>query len=120
MDRNSIHTRIRTSIVPATTLTLILAAYLLQSFSPALYAPRENGLTDTIIRSNGNPIIRHKFTADPAAFVYNDKVYLYTGHDEAPARRNGYEMHDWLCFSSSDMVNWTEHEVPLRVKDFAW
>ncbi|HWK06575.1 MAG TPA: family 43 glycosylhydrolase [Puia sp.] len=29
-------------------------------------------------------------------------------------------MHDWICFSSPDMVNWTEHPVPLRVKDFAW
>ena len=75
---------------------------------------------DTTFRANGNPIIRHKFTADPAAMVHNGKVYLYTGHDQAPPRRNGYEMHEWLVFSSSDMVNWTEHAVPLRVKDFAW
>ena len=30
-----------------------------------------------------NPIISHVFTADPAALVYNDRVYLYTGHDES-------------------------------------
>lgn len=72
------------------------------------------------IQSDSNPIVKNKFTADPGAMVYNDKVYIYTGHDEAPARRNGYEMHEWLCYSSPDMVNWTEHEVPLRVKDFAW
>lgn len=69
---------------------------------------------------SGNPIITHKFTADPAALVYNDTVYLYTGHDECPDRQNRYVMHEWLCFSSTDMVNWKEHPVPLRVSDFEW
>lgn len=67
-----------------------------------------------------NPIITHKFTADPAALVYNGTVYLYTGHDECPERQNRYLMHEWLCFSSTDMVHWTEHPVPLRVTDFQW
>src|SRR3990170_1344721 len=68
----------------------------------------------------GNPIIRHKYTADPTALVYNDTVYLYTGHDEAPPGTTGYIMNDWLCFSSADMVNWKEHPVPLKAKDFSW
>ncbi|HVG40712.1 MAG TPA: glycoside hydrolase family 43 protein, partial [Chitinophagaceae bacterium] len=67
-----------------------------------------------------NPIIRHKYTADPAALVHNGTVYLYTGHDEPPPRQEGYVMNEWLCFSSTDMVTWKEHEVPLSVKDFAW
>jgi beta-xylosidase len=29
-------------------------------------------------------------------------------------------MNEWLCFSSSDLIHWTEHAVPLRVKDFSW
>ena len=29
-----------------------------------------------------NPIIQTNYTADPAPMVYNDKVYLYTSHDE--------------------------------------
>jgi len=68
----------------------------------------------------GNPVIRHKYTADPAALVYKDSVYLYAGHDESPAGKEGYEMHEWLCFSSADMVHWKEHTVPLRVSDFKW
>src|SRR4051812_47773409 len=72
---------------------------------------------DTVFKSTGNPIIIHEYTADPAALVYKDRVYLYTGHDQAPLKRAGYEMHNWLCFSSSDMVNWTEHPSPLNVKD---
>lgn len=72
------------------------------------------------VKEPGNPIIRNKYTADPAALVHGGKVYLYTGHDEAPARREGYVMNEWLVYSSQDMVNWTEHAVPLAVKDFAW
>ncbi len=75
---------------------------------------------DTIFTTTGNPIIRHKFTADPAALVYKDKVYIYTGHDVAPEKRNGYEMHEWLLFSTSDMKTFTEHPSPLNVKAFKW
>lgn len=67
-----------------------------------------------------NPIIKDKFTADPAAIVYNDKVYLYAGHDEATNDFNFYKMNEWLVYSSSDMVTWEEHPVPLKVTDFAW
>ncbi|RNI26248.1 glycoside hydrolase family 43 protein [Rufibacter latericius] len=75
---------------------------------------------DTTFKASGNPVIRHKYTADPAALVHQGKVYLYAGFDEAPARREGYVMNDWLVFSSPDMVTWTEHSVPLRAKDFTW
>jgi len=77
-------------------------------------------LHDTTFRSNGNPVITHEFTGDPAAMVYDGKVYLYTGHDEAPKGRNSYVMNNWTCFSTTDMVNWTEYKTPLSVKDFAW
>ena len=74
----------------------------------------------TTFKATGNPIIKHKYTADPGALVYKDKVYLYTGHDEAPLRREGYVMKEWLVFSSADMVTWTEHPAPLNVKAFSW
>lgn len=68
----------------------------------------------------GNPVIRHKYTSDPAALVADGRVYLYTGHDEAPAGIYAYIMHEWLCFSSDDLVNWTEHEHVLHCGCFAW
>lgn len=68
----------------------------------------------------GNPVIRHKYTADPAAIAYNGTVYMYTGHDEPPDGVEDYVMKDWLCFSSNDMVHWQEHAVPLRTADFTW
>jgi beta-xylosidase len=67
-----------------------------------------------------NPIIADVFTADPAAIVYKDKVYLYTGHDESPEKNPHYVMNEWLCYSSSDMVNWKPEGSPLNVKAFGW
>jgi beta-xylosidase len=67
-----------------------------------------------------NPVIQHMFTADPAALVYNDRVYIYTGHDEAAEGHDSFVMRDWHVFSSSDMVNWTDHGAVLRVSDFSW
>ncbi len=65
-----------------------------------------------------NPVIQTKFTADPAPLVYHDTVFLYTGHDEDDAF--GFKMHDWLLYTSTDMVNWTDHGAIASVKDFKW
>lgn len=67
-----------------------------------------------------NPIITDKFTADPAAIVHDEMVYLYVGHDEAATDFHFYNMKEWLVYSSTDMVNWKEHPVPLKVSDFKW
>jgi hypothetical protein len=67
-----------------------------------------------------NPIIKHIFTADPAALVYHDTVFLYTGHDEAGFSDGWFIMKDWHVFSSSDMVNWTDHGAKLSVESFSW
>ncbi|HUP14392.1 MAG TPA: glycoside hydrolase family 43 protein, partial [Niastella sp.] len=69
---------------------------------------------------SGNPVIKHKYTADPVAIEHKGTVYLYTGHDEPADGVEDYNMNDWLCFSSNDMVNWKEHAVPLKATDFAW
>ena len=74
----------------------------------------------TAVLKLNNPIIKDKFTADPAALVYNDTVYLYAGHDEAPDSLNFYKMDEWLVYSSTDMVTWKEHPVPLKPADFSW
>lgn len=69
--------------------------------------------------SNGNPLFRDKFTADPATFVENDTLWLFAGHDAA-GNQEGYIMKDWLLYSTTDMKHWTEHPSPLRIEDFAW
>jgi arabinoxylan arabinofuranohydrolase len=69
-----------------------------------------------------NPIIQTKYTADPAPMVYNDTVFLYTGHDEDDA--TGFKMLNWMLYTSTDMVNWTDHGMIAGVNDpfktFAW
>ncbi|WP_163270271.1 glycoside hydrolase family 43 protein [Dysgonomonas sp. 511] len=75
---------------------------------------------DTIFRAESNPVFKYKYTADPAALVYNDRVYIYAGHDECPPPHQHYQLNEWLVFSSGDMVSWTEHAVPLRASDFKW
>lgn len=64
------------------------------------------------------PIIQTKYTADPAPMVYNDTVFLYTTHDEDDAE--GFKMQDWLLYTSTDMVNWTDHGVVTSLKSFDW
>ena len=64
-----------------------------------------------------NPLVRHIFTADPAPLVYNDRFYIFTGHDEGGA---GWTLNGWHVLSSSDMVNWTDHGEVLGVKDITW
>jgi len=72
----------------------------------------------TTVCSAQNPIIQTKYNADPAPMVYHDTVFLYTGHDEDDAF--GFNMKDWLLYTSTDMVNWTEHGTVASLKDFKW
>lgn len=85
---------------------------------PLSFATNSSAQSVTVVA--GNPIVTNKYTADPAAMVYKNTVYLYAGHDEAPAREERYVMNEWLVYSSTNMIDWTEHPVPLRAKDFAW
>lgn len=52
--------------------------------------------------------------------VHDDRVYLFTGHDEAPPNYPWYVLTEWLCFSSADLIHWQEHEINFRPTDFSW
>lgn len=64
------------------------------------------------------PIIQTKYTADPAPMVYNDTIFLYTTHDEDDAQ--GFKMQDWLLYTSTDMVNWTDKGAVASIANFSW
>lgn len=70
-------------------------------------------------QSKGNPIITHHYTADPAALVEGDTLWLFAGHDFAGGQR-GYKMKDWLVYSTTDMKNWAEYSVSMKIEDFGW
>ena len=65
-----------------------------------------------------NPVVQTSFTADPAPVVFNNTVYLYTSHDENDA--NGFHMLDWKCYTTTDMVNWTDHGSIASFATFPW
>lgn len=73
-----------------------------------------------------NPIVSDKFTADPAPLVYDGKLYLYVGHDEfyegqdTAGGGNEFNITEWLCYSTPDMVNWTDHGPVLMPTDYKW
>lgn len=70
-----------------------------------------------------NPIIRNQFTADPTARVFNGRVYLFPSHDiispVAPEKR-WFAMPDYHMFSSTDLVEWTDHGVILSQEQVPW
>lgn len=65
-----------------------------------------------------NPVVQTNFTTDPAPMVHNDTLYVYTGHDEDGA--DFFWMQEWRVYSTTDMVNWTDHGSPLAIEDFEW
>lgn len=64
-----------------------------------------------------NPVIRHMYTADAAPHVMPDgRVWMITSVDHENG--GGYStMHCYHAFSSSDMVNWTDHGEIFHVND---
>ncbi len=65
-----------------------------------------------------NPFVQTCYSTDPAPMVYNDTLYVYTGHDEDGA--DFFWMQEWRVYSTTDMVNWTDHGSPLAIEDFEW
>ncbi|MEW1846434.1 glycoside hydrolase family 43 protein [Nonomuraea angiospora] len=68
----------------------------------------------------GAPITTAIYTADPAALVVGDTLYLYTGHDEAPAGGTNFVMRDWHVFTSTDAGTFTDQGAKLSISNFSW
>ncbi len=70
-----------------------------------------------------NPIIRHLYTADPTARVFNNKVYLYSSHDIVPPegqRQDWFCMADYHVFSSDNLTEWQDYGVILTQERVPW
>jgi len=61
----------------------------------------------------GNPLVRHIGAADPDVHVWDDVVWMYTSQDrimDSTLHRHHYAAMDgYHAFSSTDMINWTDH-----------
>lgn len=65
---------------------------------------------------NGNPLVAHRYGADPYALVFGDRVYLYMTNDaleydeSGVVKENSYSSINTITvISSADLVNWTDH-----------
>ncbi len=71
-----------------------------------------------------NPILKQgepnfMYLADPAAELYNGKVYVYCSHDQDTAV--GYStMQDYVILESEDLKTWKSHGVVLSPRKFSW
>ena len=57
----------------------------------------------------GNPLVTSIYTADPSAHVFGDTLYVYPSHDEEIGK--GFNMKDYHCFSTVDMVHFEDRGV---------
>ena len=71
-------------------------------------------------------LIKDLYMADPAAHVFNDKIYIYPSHDidaGIPENDNGdhFDMRDYHVFSMKDMDSEVvDHGVALKVENIPW
>ncbi|WP_282123111.1 family 43 glycosylhydrolase [Algibacter mikhailovii] len=71
-----------------------------------------------------NPILKldqkdFMYAADPAAEVYDDKVYVYCSHDQDTAVSYS-TMQDYLLLESADLKTWKNHGVILKPREYEW
>ena len=109
---------------PFALLTLFVAMLSL----PALAQPQDHKMPMPDLNKVNMPLFQTKYTADPSPLVVGDTLFLYTSHDASPEdipdenerSSAGFFMYDWLLWSTTDMVNWTEHGAVASLKDFSW
>ena len=72
------------------------------------------------------PLVKHMYTADPSAHVFNGKIYIYPSHDidaGIPFNDNGdhFGMEDYHVFSMENIKSEViDNGVALHVKDVPW
>jgi hypothetical protein len=77
-------------------------------------------------RAISQPLIKHLYTADPSAHVFNGKIYIYPSHDienDIPFDDLGshFAMEDYHVFSmDAPGGEVSDHGIALHVKDVPW
>lgn len=70
---------------------------------------------------NGNPLSRAHSATDPDAHVWNDTIWLYCSQDHEIVDGDTYATMDgYHAFSTTDMVNWTDHGEVIHSKNVSW
>ncbi|MFT4175101.1 MAG: family 43 glycosylhydrolase [Luteolibacter sp.] len=74
-------------------------------------------------KAEGNPIVRHISSTDPDVHVWDGVIWMYCAQDHPMEEgdKGEYERMDgYHVFSSTDMVNWTDHGEILHSRDISW
>lgn len=70
-----------------------------------------------------NPLTTDFYSADAAALVHNDSLFIFAGHDEqGPQGDNNkaFIMNDWHVLVTDDMEHYHDYGAVLSVKTFKW
>lgn len=76
-----------------------------------------------------NPMVGNSETGeylyggDPSVLVDGETAYLYTGHDASTDEQVAnaiYEIPEYLCYSSTDLVNWKAEGVAMTMDTVEW
>ena len=74
---------------------------------------------DAPFTSDGsNPIVKTRFSPDPAPVVDGEWLYVFAGHDAPDAR--GYTMRDWGVVRTKDMKTWEDLGLVMTPAVFKW
>ncbi len=82
--------------------------------TPTVIAKSEDGNPVLGFDADGNIL----YAGDPAVLVDGDTVYAYAGHDTATT--DEYIMPEYVCYSTTDLKNWTYEGVVMSASDVSW
>lgn len=88
------------------------------SDTTAIKSPEKKYLTE--------PLVRHIYTADPSAHVFNGRIYIYPSHDTATGVAEDdlgshFDMRDFHVLSMDSVGgNVIDHSVALDIKNIPW
>ena len=62
------------------------------------------------------------YAGDPSVLVESgeegETVYLYAGHDVS--KTGEYNMPEWICYSSTDLLSWKAESIIMDIRDVPW
>ncbi|MBR4348348.1 MAG: family 43 glycosylhydrolase [Fibrobacter sp.] len=81
------------------------------------------GAASASVAFAANPLTTAFYSADAAALVYHDSLFIFAGHDEQGPQGNNnkaFVMNDWHVMVTDDMENYHDYGAVLSIKTFKW
>jgi arabinoxylan arabinofuranohydrolase len=114
--------------------SLFITLLAINSFAQFVYPDPPKSTNDATIigglrypyhfKFEGNPVSRWHGAADPDVQVWGDTIWVYTSQDRKMipgVHESHYDAMDgYHVFSTTDLVNWTNHGEVIHSKDISW